>query len=167
MAQQVFLTLGRAQPTQPATAEDAAATQDTALPGSFAASRAVVKRWWEARMGGTEAPVLENGSGLSRNERISAQALGRLLQTAYASPMMPELMSSLPISGVDGTLRRMQSRAAGSAHLKTGSLSDVVAVAGYVLGTGGKRYVLVAIINHPNAKAARPAIEALVDWAAR
>ena len=167
MAQQVFLTLGRAQPTPTATAEDAAATQDTALPASFAVSRLVVKRWWEARMGGTEAPVLENGSGLSRNERISAQALGRLLQTAYASPMMPELMSSLPISGVDGTLRRMQSRAAGSAHLKTGSLSDVVAVAGYVLGTGGKRYVLVAIINHPNAKAARPAIEALVDWAAR
>ena len=80
---------------------------------------------------------------------------------------MPELMASLPITGVDGTLRRVKSRASGSAHLKTGSLSDVVAVAGYVHAAGGKRYVLVALINHPNAKAARPAIDALVEWAAR
>jgi D-alanyl-D-alanine carboxypeptidase/D-alanyl-D-alanine-endopeptidase (penicillin-binding protein 4) len=78
---------------------------------------------------------------------------------------MPELMASLPISGVDGTLRRVRSRAQGSAHLKTGSLGDVVAVAGYVHGTGGKRYVLVALVNHPNARAARPAIDALVEWA--
>ena len=91
----------------------------------------------------------------------------RLLQTAYASPLMPELMASLPITGVDGTLKRVQSSAQGAAHLKTGSLSDVVAVAGYVHGRNGNHAVLVAIINHPNAKAARPAIDALVEWAAR
>jgi D-alanyl-D-alanine carboxypeptidase/D-alanyl-D-alanine-endopeptidase (penicillin-binding protein 4) len=150
MAQQLFLTLSQQQNGV----------------GSFQASRERLQAWWPERIGGPDAaPVLENGSGLSRNERISAGALGRLLQTAYASPQMPELMSSLPISGVDGTLKRVRSRAAGSAHLKTGSLRDVAAVAGYVLGASGKRYVLVAIVNYPGAVAARPAIDALVEWA--
>ena len=79
---------------------------------------------------------------------------------------MPELMASLPITGVDGTLRRSRSKG-GTAHLKTGSLRDVAGVAGYVLGASGRRHVLVALINHPNANAARPALEALVDWAAK
>lgn len=109
---------------------------------------------------------MDNGAGLSRDGRISAQALGRMLQAAWASPSMPELMASLPIVGVDGTLRRTQGRATGSAHLKTGTLRDVSAMAGYVHAASGKRYVLVAFINHANAPAARPAIEALVEWAA-
>jgi len=75
---------------------------------------------------------------------------------------MPELMSSFPVAGVDGTLKRSRP---GRAHLKTGSLRDVAGVAGYVLGTTGKRYVVVAIVNHANANAARPALDALVQWA--
>ncbi len=156
MAQQVFLTLGREE-----------RMADTpASPASFDSARKRVQRWWQERISPHDLPVLDNGSGLSRIERISAQGLARLLQAAYASPLMPELMASLPISGVDGTLRRVQSRAVGSAHLKTGSLNDVLAVAGFVHATSGKRYVLVAIVNHPNAKAARPAIDTLVEWAA-
>ena len=162
MAQQVYLTLGRVLPSPVMDSNE-----PPLQPGSFEASRAVVQRWWTDRIGGSDLPLMDNGSGLSRNERISAQALGRLLQTAYASPLMPELMASLPITGVDGTLRRVKSRATGSAHLKTGSLADVVAVAGYVHGAGGKRWVLVALVNHPNARAARPAIDALVEWAAK
>ena len=77
---------------------------------------------------------------------------------------MSELMASLPVSGTDGTLLR--SRAApGRAHLKTGSLRDVAGVAGYVLTTSGRRFVVVAVINHANANAARPALDALVQWA--
>ena len=164
MAQQVYLTLGRvlAAPVSANGTADA-----VTAPGTFEASRAVVQRWWTDRFGADELPVLENGSGLSRTERISANALGRLLQAAYASPLMPELMSSLPINGVDGTLRRVKTRASGYAHLKTGSLNEVVAVAGYVHAAAGKRYVLVAIVNHPNARAAKPAIDAMVDWASR
>ena len=172
MAQQLFLTLGRAIPgAVPAAAPNSvAATEpnDPALQnGSFAASRAAVLRWWKERISADDMPVLDNGSGLSRQERITAQALGKLLQTAYRSPLMPELMASLPITGVDGTLRRVKSRAAGSAHLKTGSLSNVVAIAGYVHSPSGRRQVLVAIVNHPAANAARPALETLVEWAAR
>ena len=151
MAQQLFLTLS-------------AQARGT---GTLDGSRSMVATWWGARFGEADAPVLDNGSGLSRNERISPQALGRLLQAAWASPVMPELLSSLPISGVDGTLRRSKVRLPGTAHLKTGSLRDVVSIAGYVDAASGKRMVLVALVNHPNANAARPALDALVEWAAR
>lgn len=151
MAQQVFLTLSLAQQA----------------PATPAASREALQRWWQARIGTRDAPLLENGSGLSRESRISAQALARLLQTAWASPLMPELMNSLPIAGVDGTLKRSRAQSTGRAHLKTGSLNGVLAVAGYVHAASGKRYVLVALINHANANAARPALEALLDWTVR
>ena len=146
MAQQVFLTLGLPAPATPATAREA------------------VRQWWQRRISATDVPTIDNGSGLSRQNRISAQQLGQLLQMAYTSPNMPELMSSLPLVGVDGTLKRSLASSA-SAHLKTGSLREVTALAGYVHATNGKRYVLVAIVNHPNAAAVRPALDALIDWA--
>ena len=110
--------------------------------------------------------VIENGSGLSRRERISARSMARVLQAAWASPVMPELMSSLPLVGYDGTMKkRLNLRSvAGRAHIKTGSLSEVRAVAGYVLAASGKRYVVVAFVNHPNAAAAQPAQDALLQW---
>jgi len=46
--------------------------------------------------------------------------------------------------------------ALGRAHLKTGSLRDASGLAGYVLANSGRRYAFVAIVNHPNAGAARP-----------
>ncbi|MDZ7890815.1 MAG: D-alanyl-D-alanine carboxypeptidase/D-alanyl-D-alanine-endopeptidase [Rhodoferax sp.] len=166
MAQQVFLTLGRVAGTTQGLPVDTVA--DVNLPpGSFAASRTLVQRWWKDRIGTDDAPVLDNGSGLSRQERISAQAMGRLLQATFTAPFMPELMSSLPITGVDGTLKRIKTRTSGTAHLKTGTLNGVVTLAGYVHAVSGKRYVLVAFINHPNANEARPALDALVDWAGR
>jgi D-alanyl-D-alanine carboxypeptidase/D-alanyl-D-alanine-endopeptidase (penicillin-binding protein 4) len=160
MAQQLFLTLGR-EGTGAVSGAGAGtvATLDNA--------RAVIERWWQSRISASEALVLENGSGLSRQERITARALGMLLQTAYRSPLMPELMASLPISGVDGTLKRAKVAKPGSAHLKTGSLNGVSAIAGYVHTASGKRYVLVALANHPNASAARAAFDALVDWTAQ
>ena len=173
MAQQLFLTLGRIgppptvgvpQPGTPAPMGDMP-SPDTGA-GSFAASRMVVQRWWKERIGTDDVPVLDNGSGLSRKERITALGLGHVLQTAYRSGVMSELMSSLPIAGTDGTLKRFRARSTGSAHLKTGSLSNVLARAGYVDAASGKRYILAAVINHPNAnsEAARAAMESLVDW---
>jgi D-alanyl-D-alanine carboxypeptidase/D-alanyl-D-alanine-endopeptidase (penicillin-binding protein 4) len=181
MAQQVFLTLGRVVlPGTLGTGSDASSnepqaataigTGSTPAPGagSFPAARAVMQRWWKERISTDEMPVWDNGSGLSRQERISAQGLARLLQVAWRSPYMSELMSSLPITGVDGTLKRFKSKAVGSAHLKTGTLSNALARAGYVDGASGRRYVLVALINHANAntEAARAVMETLVDWTA-
>ena len=147
MAQQLFLTLG----------------QQARGTGSWDTSREAMQAWWRDRIGG-EAPVFDNGSGLSREERISALGLARLLQFAWASPTMSELMSSLPVSGLDGTLKRSKSQSV--AHLKTGSLRDVAGIAGYVDAANGKRLILVAVLNHANAQAARSALELLVDWTA-
>lgn len=150
MAQQVFLTLS---------------LQRTGT-ASAAASRDLVAQWWRERLGG-EPPVLGNGSGLSREERISASQLARLLQRAWTSPLMPEFVASLPVSGVDGTARRTGVMSAGQAHLKTGSLRDVTGVAGYVHGPDGRRRVVVAIANHPRAGEFRPVIDTLLDWTLR
>ena len=151
MAQQLFLTL--------------AATQRGA--GTPEAARDLLQAWLRGKVGAGAAndAVILNGSGLSRDSRLSASLLGRLLHAAWASPVMPELMSSLPVTGIDGTMRRSKG-VPGRAHLKTGSLRDVVGIAGYVLGDSGRRYVVVGIVNHPNPNAARPAIEALMEWAA-
>ena len=151
MAQQLFLTLS---------------LQQQGL-GTLEGSRAAMRQWWRERFGDGEAPAFGNGSGLSRDERITAQQLAGLLQAAWASPLMPELVASLPVAGLDGTMRRARGKGVGLAHLKTGSLRDVAGVAGYVHAASGRRYVLVAIANHLQAQAARPAIEALIDWAAR
>lgn len=151
MTQQLFLTLSLQQQGR----------------GTLSGSRELLREWWRQRFGSEEVPQIANGSGLSREDRMTAGALARLLQYAWASPLMPELMSSLPISGQDGTLRPARWRANGSAHLKTGSLRDVASIAGIVHAAGGRRYVLVAMVNHPNAGAARPAMEALVEWVAQ
>jgi D-alanyl-D-alanine carboxypeptidase/D-alanyl-D-alanine-endopeptidase (penicillin-binding protein 4) len=153
MAQQLFLSLAlQRQPGVPASADGA---------------RAVLREWLLARLGelppGTQ---IDNGSGLSRDMRVSAALLAALLLQAWDRAYMPELVSSLPINGLDGTLRKSRATA-GRAHLKTGSLRDVVGLAGYVLSDSGRRYVLVAIINHANANAARPALDALVQWSLR
>ena len=101
-----------------------------------------MRQWWNDRIGtGEGQPVFDNGSGLSREERISAAALAKMLQVAWRSPVMPELVSSLPASGVDGTLRKRALRSGGAAHLKTGTLRDAAGVAGYVHGASGRRYV--------------------------
>ena len=156
MAQQLFLTFSLQRPGG----------------ASSEASREAVRNWWQARFGGQsgtpDLPVLDNGSGLSRAERVTPQGLGRMLQTAYVSGAMPELMASLPITGVDGTLKRSKSQVSqGWAHLKSGTLRDSTALAGYVHTPSGRRLVVVGIVNHPNAPAARPALDALVDWAVK
>ena len=168
MAQQLFLTLGL--PPR-ANASASAGAGAAPLPATAASARAALRPWWQARVG-RQAPLpdVDNGSGLSRDGRASAESLARMLQAAWATPVMPELLASLPIAGADGTLRRSRlasGQSAGRAHLKTGSLQGVLALAGYVHGDGGQRQVLVALVNHPDAAAARPALDALVEWAAR
>ncbi len=178
MAQQLFLTLALPPPPVPAASTGPAAagggigaSAAPAAPATLGQARAVLRQWWGARMGAdAPPPEVDNGAGLSRGARISAESLARMLQTAWASPVMPELLASLPIAGIDGTLRRgrlASGQSTGRAHLKTGSLQDVVALAGYVHTGNGQRYVLVALVNHPNAAAARPALDALVEWAAQ
>jgi D-alanyl-D-alanine carboxypeptidase/D-alanyl-D-alanine-endopeptidase (penicillin-binding protein 4) len=152
MARHLFLTLGEDRFGAPATPEKGA--------------RAIAD--WSRERGLPLADVvLDNGSGLSRNERISALEMATMLRTAYRSRWAPEFVASLPLAGIDGTLRsRMQNTAAGSVRLKTGHLDGVTAVAGYVTSKSGKTYVLVSFINDPriDSGAGEPVHAALVDW---
>jgi D-alanyl-D-alanine carboxypeptidase/D-alanyl-D-alanine-endopeptidase (penicillin-binding protein 4) len=156
MARQVFLSLS-VEPAMP---------ERTARAGQAEHSAIAVKHWLTGKGIDTSTLVLENGSGLSRSERFSAASLGKMLLLAYRSPTMPEFMASLPIVGVDGTMRRRlnSSPVQGMAHIKTGTLTDVRAVAGYVLSASGRRYVVVSIINSPKAPAAQPVHDALLAW---
>jgi serine-type D-Ala-D-Ala carboxypeptidase/endopeptidase (penicillin-binding protein 4) len=151
MARHLFLTLG---------AESAGAPADATK------GLAAVKAWLAAKKIAAPELVMENGSGLSRIERITAGNLAALLQAAWKSPVMPELVSSLPIVGLDGTMRRRLKNdgVAGQAHIKSGLLQDVRAMAGYVLARGGRRYVVVMIVNHPRAHETQPAMDALLRW---
>ena len=112
--------------------------------------------------------VLDNGSGLSRSERLTPRQLALMLVAAQAGRWGPELMMSLPVAGVDGTLRNRfkDSPATGRARLKTGSLKNAIALAGYVPDPQGRWWALSAMISHDQAGAARPALDALVDWVA-
>jgi D-alanyl-D-alanine carboxypeptidase/D-alanyl-D-alanine-endopeptidase (penicillin-binding protein 4) len=132
--------------------------------GTLEAGREAVQTWWRKTLPGTAAPVMDNGSGLSRSERISASSLAALLQHAAQSPLAAALAESLPVVGADGRLRDRAQAAAGRAQIKTGSLRDVSAVAGYADGSSGSRYVVIGMINHPNASAARPALDRLIEW---
>lgn len=135
----------------------------SATPAS--AARAI-RTWLTGKGIGGEELVMENGSGLSRIERVSPQTLGRMLVAAFRSPVMPELMSSMPLVAYDGTMqRRLRSKdVAGQAHIKTGTLNDVRAIAGYVLAASGKRYAVVCLVNAVGAPAAQGAHDALLQW---
>ena len=93
--------------------------------------------------------------------------MAEILNAAFMSPVMPELVSSLPIAGRDGTMskRLRDDPVAGKAHIKTGAINDVRAIAGYVLAKSGRRYLIVCMVNHPNAKAGRQVLNRLLSWA--
>ncbi len=151
MARQLYLTLGvdvHHRAARPADAE------------------AVIRTWLAVKGLSFPELVLENGAGLSRRERISASSLARLLQTAWASALMPELAASLPLVAVDGTMKKRlkDQRVSGQAHIKTGTLDDVKTMAGYVRDKSGHYKIVVLLINHPNAEAGQSAQDALLEW---
>ncbi len=151
MARQLLLTLG---------------AESGGAPGNVAKGEAALRRWLQEK--GLDFPelIIENGSGLSRIERLSARSLGKLLLAASVSPYAAEFEASLPVPGVDGTLKRKHNaqRVAGRGHLKTGSLEGVRAIAGYLLDAKGRKVVVVFLVNHPKAAGAQLAQDALLDW---
>ena len=158
MARQLFLTLGLDEDTGRATLETArrqvgehvrAATRDGA--GASACDGPALQ--------------LDNGSGLSRMETATARCMARWVRVMWADPLMPEWLASLPVAGVDGTARRLGA-AIGRAHLKTGSIDGVAAIAGVVQDRNERRWVVVAVINDPRASASRAVLQATVGWVA-
>ena len=130
-----------------------------------------VRAWFRQHGIDDAGMVLENGSGLSRKERLTPRQLASLLQVGYNSIWAPELMASLPLSAMDGTMRSRlkDSPAAGRARIKTGSLKNVIAVAGFVLDAQGRQCIVVGMINADTMKWAdgRAVLDSLIDWVAR
>ena len=151
MARQLYLTLAAELGGAPAHPD--------------AAARAIAQ-WLQFKGITARELFTENGSGLSRNERASPATLMTLLQSAWASPVMPEFMASLPVVAADGTMRKRLhgEPLAGQAHMKTGLLADARAMAGYLLDARGRRQVVVMLMNHANAPDAEAASDALLRW---
>lgn len=138
MTRQLLLTLGRSDDDNGVTLE---------------AGQQAVYDFLSERQLPHSSLVLDNGSGLSRQTRISANDLGAALHFAWHSPYMPEFLASLPLSGMDGTMstRLTDSTARGRMHVKTGSLDDVAGIAGYVYSESGNTYSVIVILNHDDA----------------
>lgn len=158
MARQVFLTL---------------ALDRLGKPASIEASDRVLQAWLKQR--GLHFPelVLENGSGLSRNEAISARHLNDLLVTARQLPSAELFVQSLPLAGTDGTMKNrlirqlrqfLHLKTKPEARIKTGSLTEVRAISGYVISQSGKTYAVSSFINHPNAFRGLDAHDQLLTW---
>jgi D-alanyl-D-alanine carboxypeptidase/D-alanyl-D-alanine-endopeptidase (penicillin-binding protein 4) len=137
------------------------------LPATPAKGAAAIADWSQERGLDLHGIEIDNGSGLSRATHISVLQMAQLLSAAYHSRYAPEFMASLPLAGVDGTLRsRMKNTAAGTVRLKTGHIDGVSGVAGYVTTPKGKTFVLVSLINDPKADGGggEPVHAALVTW---
>jgi serine-type D-Ala-D-Ala carboxypeptidase/endopeptidase (penicillin-binding protein 4) len=151
MARQLFLTLS---------------AEALHVPGDERLSEGLVRDWALRKGIAADEIALENGAGLSRSDRISAMTFGKLLVAAWHSPVMAELVASMPVVASDGTMRRRLhgTDVAGQAHVKTGTLAGVRTLAGYVLARDGRRFVVVFLINHPNAATAEAAQDQLLRW---
>ncbi|WP_426113983.1 D-alanyl-D-alanine carboxypeptidase/D-alanyl-D-alanine endopeptidase [Massilia sp. PWRC2] len=167
LARTLFLSLGALESDPLLGSRPLPPSADT----TYVRADAAVRNWLRQHAINDAGMVLENGSGLSRLERISPAQLGAVLQAGLRSDWAPELMASLPIVGVDGTMRRRlkDSPAAGHARMKTGTLTGVVAVAGYVRDSRGQTCVVVAMINSDQVKNGKGSavLDVLVDWVAR
>ncbi len=113
--------------------------------------------------------VVDNGSGLSRDARLTPAQLAAILQAGWEHPHRPEFQSSLALAGLDGTIRERFRNGSnrGRMHLKTGHLNAVSAVAGYVRAQGGDDLIVVVLVNHPEAHRGpgHQLQEAVLDWA--
>ena len=144
------------------------AAEKLGSPGTEAKGRDVIESWLKDKGLQTEAIVLENGAGLSREARITAKAMASFLTFAWTQPYMPEYLASMSLTGLDGTLRRRfrDTDLVGKAHLKTGSLDHVTAIAGYLQSRSGRRFAVVALQNHEDIHRGpgEEVQEALLRW---
>ena len=152
MARQIMLSIGAKQLGAPGTPQKGAQA---------------IGQWLESRGLAFPELRLENGSGLSRIERITPRHMGEMLVDAYSSPYRDDFMNSLAVLGVDGTLknRMKNSGLAGRGRFKTGTLRDVRAIAGYLQAANGQMYVVSILHNDPRARSSvRAAHDDLIEW---
>lgn len=151
MARQLFLTLSFAD------------EKGESAPASRGRSARVIGSWL-TELGVNAGEVqLENGSGLSRTAYATPRAMGLVLQKMFMSPCAAEFVSSLPMAGVDGTMKKRALSSGGSAHLKTGYLAHARSVAGYITDINGARWAIVLLVNAKNPDAAKALGDSVVS----
>lgn len=124
------------------------------------ALRDTLDGWGIAR----DSYILADGSGLSRMNFVSAEALVAILERIYKDPQQRQpFLAALPVGGQDGTLRNRLKAAwtAGQVHAKTGSIANTRALSGYVTTRGGETLVFSIIANNFSLPAWR--IERVID----
>lgn len=140
----------------------------TGPPGTEDGGKDVIAKWLADNGLASTRISIDNGAGLSRTTRTSTDDMARMLYFAWQQPYMPEYLSSMSLSGLDGTLRRrfVGSALAGKAHMKTGSLDHVTAIAGYLQARSGRRFVIVAMQNYEDIHRGpgEEVQEALLRW---
>ena len=134
-----------------------------APPYTLESARAVFGEWMREKNIAGDFYV-DNGSGLSREGRMSAAQFAALMEGIRAHPFRAEIAASLPILGVDGTLKKRLRNAAGEGRLKTGSLRGVKNIAGFLRDTEGRRIIFVCMLEKSGARAKRFQ-DALIKWA--
>lgn len=154
MARQLLLTL---------------AAETFGAPGTEEMGRQAVAEWVTAKGLDADNLKLVNGSGLSRVGRLTAVQMAGLLRYAWHQPFMPEFVSSMSLAGLDGTTQRRFDESdplTGRAHMKTGSLDDVNAIAGYLQARSGRRFVVVTLQNYKDVHrgSGEEVQEALMRW---
>jgi D-alanyl-D-alanine carboxypeptidase/D-alanyl-D-alanine-endopeptidase (penicillin-binding protein 4) len=129
-------------------------------------ARARLAEWLKRQGLAPDDIQVENGAGLSRGERGKPRALVQLLRNAWHGRGGRLFVDSLPVAGRDGTLanRMTEGEATGRAFLKTGTLNDTRALAGYVKSMSGRTYAVAALVNHPDAALATPTLDAMIEW---
>lgn len=166
MARQVFLSLSLNNNTPAFNTPQTDPASALSPSASVELSSLALRNW--ASHKGFDFPelIIENGAGLSRKARISPLSLSLLLQDIQLSPFSSEIEASLPIVGVDGTMKRRHDNCAVTthAHMKTGSLDGVKSIAGYLQSRSGKQWILVFIINHDHASKGQLAQDELIEW---
>jgi len=137
--------------------------------GALPAAQGRIRAWLAAQGLRDGDITLVVGSGQSREERGKPRALVELLRNAWRGANSQTLVDSLPIAGVDGTLahRMLNGQATGHAFLKTGTLSDTRALAGYVRARSGQIYAVSMIVTDPRAAGSTSALDALIEWVAQ
>ena len=137
-------------------------------PGTEDGGRKVIAQWLTDNGLDSSKLAFENGAGLSRQSRMTVADMASLLRFAWRQPYMPEYLASMALSGLDGTLlRRFRgSELVGKAHLKTGSLDHVTAIAGYLQARSGRRFIVVAMQNYEDVHRGpgEEVQEALLRW---
>jgi D-alanyl-D-alanine carboxypeptidase/D-alanyl-D-alanine-endopeptidase (penicillin-binding protein 4) len=129
-------------------------------------SESAIRAWANKKNMHTEGLRFDNGSGLSRSERLSPLFLSEVLADAWRDPFSAEFISSLSIPALDGTLRNRLTRSAASkrGHLKTGLLNEVRSIAGYLNHPSGHTFSVVVMINGPHQNNRMETIDAIIDW---